>query len=185
MAKKKVAKSVPELDMALEVSNFIDLEDIAIIENRCKLFPVSQDGNGDLDYTVSASTDFSVEQENNVLLVQVQLKFKAKNKNNEDVVLLVAKYIAIYTLKTKKEFSIEQYGHFEDYCSVFHVWPYWREFVQRAIADFRMPPLTLPVFKFGTKLPDEDSLSSKKQIIQKKKKKATKKVAAKKKKTAK
>lgn len=169
MAKKKVTKSIPELDMALEISNSIDIEDIALIENRCKLFPVSRDGDGKYDYTVSALTNFSVENENSILLVQVQIKFKAKNKENEDIVLLEAEYIVVYTLKTNNEYSAEHYNHFANYCSVFHIWPYWREFVQRSISDFRMPPLTLPVFKFGTKLPNEDSLGSKKQVIRKEK----------------
>lgn len=169
MAKKKTTKSIPELDMALEVSNSTELEDIALIESRCKLFPVPQDGNGGYDYDISASTDYNVEQENNSLLVKVRLKFKAKNKHVNDVVLLVAEYIAVYNFKTEKDFSAEQYTRFTDYCSVFHVWPYWREFVQRSIASLRMPPLTLPPFKFGTKLPNEESLISKNQIVQKKK----------------
>ncbi|MBN1123364.1 MAG: protein-export chaperone SecB [Sedimentisphaerales bacterium] len=167
MAKKKTKKSVPELDMALEVSNIIDLKDIALIENRCKLFPVSRSDKGRYNYTVSATTDFAVEDENDILLTQVRMKFKANNAKDENLLLLEATYIAVYSLKTKKEFSSDHYTYFAKYCSVFHIWPYLREFVQRSIAGFGMPPLTLPVYKFGTKLPDEDSLVSKKQIEQK------------------
>ena len=165
MAKKKTVRSRPELDMALEVSNTIELEEIALIENRCRLCPVPQDSKEGYNYTVSASTNYNVDAENDVLLVQIQLNFNAKNENVQDVVLLKAEYIAVYSLKTRNLFSAEKYINFSDYCSVFHVWPYWREFVQRSLADLRLPPLTLPVFKFGFKLPSEGYLASKKQAI--------------------
>lgn len=167
MAKKKLVKSASELDMALEVSNAINIKEITLVESHCKLFPVSRSASGEHNFTISACTDHSVEDSDQILLTQVRLKFKAKNAKDEDLVQLEAAYIAIYSLKAEKTFSSDHYARFADYCSVFHIWPYWREFVQHSIAGFGLPPLTLPVFKFGAKLPKEESQMQKKQIKQK------------------
>jgi preprotein translocase subunit SecB len=165
MAKKKIVKLIPELDMALEVSNAINIKDIVLIENRCKLFGVSRDRNS---FDVSALTGYKVEEEGKILLTEVRLKLKARNSQSEDLAFLEAVYLVVYSLKTEKTFSNDQYVHFADYCSVFHVWPYWREFVQRSIAGMGLPPLTLPVYKFGSKLPKEESLIQKKMLEQSK-----------------
>jgi preprotein translocase subunit SecB len=165
MAKKKNVKLTTELDMALEVSNVIDIKDIILTENRCKLFGVSQDRNS---YDISATTDYKVEEEGKILLTQIRFKFRAKNPQNKDSAFLEAIYLVVYSLKTEKTFSSDRYVHFADYCSVFHVWPYWREFVQRSIASMGLPPLTLPVYKFGSKLPKEESLIQKKMLEQSK-----------------
>lgn len=167
MAKKKLVKSASELDMALEVSNAINIKEITLVESHCKLLPVARNADGEHNFTISACTDYSVEDSGKLLLTQARLKFKARNAEDEDLVQLEAAYIAIYSLKAEKPFSSDHYTHFADYCSVFHIWPYWREFVQRSIAGFSLPPLTLPVFKFGAKLSKEDSQIQKKQIKQK------------------
>jgi hypothetical protein len=124
MAKKKTAQSISQLDTALEVSNNVQLEDIALIQNSCQLYPVPKGKNEGYDYAISASTDYSEDADHNVLLVQVKLNFNAKNENEQNVVLLKAEYIAVYSVKTKREFSAEHYINFSDYCSIFHVWPY-------------------------------------------------------------
>jgi preprotein translocase subunit SecB len=167
MAKKKLVQSATELDMALEISNAINIKDITLVESHCKLFPVARNADSERNFSISACTDHSVEDSDRVLLTQVRLKFKAKNAKEEDLVWLEAAYIAIYSLKAEKPFSSDHYVHFADYCSVFHIWPYWREFVQRSIAGFGLPPLTLPVLKFGAKLPKEESLAQSKRIKQK------------------
>jgi preprotein translocase subunit SecB len=165
---KKEPKTITELDLALEVSDAIDIKDVILVENRCKLFSMSREKN---NYTISALTDYKVEEEGKVLLTQVKFKFKARNLQNADIASLEAVYLVVYSQGTDKTFSSEQYMHFADYCSVFHVWPYWREFVQRAIASMGLPPLTLPVYKFGEKLFKEETLIEKKMLEQSKEEK--------------
>jgi preprotein translocase subunit SecB len=171
MTKKTKVKIVTELDMALEISNVIDIKDIVLTENRCKLFSTSREKNS---YAISALTDFKVEEEGKTLLTQVHFKFKAKNSQNEDIAFLEANYLVVYSMMVEKTFPTDRYIHFADYCSVFHVWPYWREFIQRSIASMGLPPLTLPVYKFGSKLPKEETLIQKKMLEQGKTKKSTK-----------
>ena len=31
--------------------------------------------------------------------------------------------------------------------ALYHVWPYWREYVQSALSRLRLPPLTIPMFR--------------------------------------
>lgn len=153
--------------MALEVSSVIDLKDIVLTESHCKLLGVSSSPSGN-SYDISATTDYEVKEKEKILLTQVRLKFKAKSPQNEGLAFLEAVYLVVYSLKAEKTFSNDQYIHFADYCSVFHVWPYWREFVQRSIAGMGLSPLTLPVYKFGTKLLKEESLIQKKMLEQSK-----------------
>jgi preprotein translocase subunit SecB len=165
MAKKKDTKSITELDMALEVSNTIDIKDILLTESHCKLFGIAS-SPGEHSYDISATTNYEVREKDKILLTQTHLKFRAKNPKNEKLGFLEAVYLVVYSLKTEKSFSDDRYIHFADYCSVFHVWPYWREFVQRSIAGMGLPPLTLPVYKFGSKLSKEESLIQKKMLEQ-------------------
>jgi hypothetical protein len=167
MAKKKNVKPTTALDMALEVSNVIDIKDVVVTESHCKLLGVSSSPSGN-SYDISAITDYEVKEKDKILLTQVRLKFRAKSPQNEGLAFLEAVYLVVYSLKTEKTFSNDRYIHFADYCSVFHVWPYWREFVQRSIAGMGLSPLTLPVHKFGIKLPKEESLIQKKMLEQSK-----------------
>lgn len=156
-----MSRTVPELDMAIEVSNAMDIRDITMIENRCKRFAVSNEKNS---YEIFAVTEYEQEKDSNDLLVLVRFKFMAHNSKNENLALLEAVYLAFYASKAEKPFTDNHYTCFAEYCSIFHVWPYWREFVQRSIASLGMPPLTLPVYKFGSKLPKEQGLIQEKQI---------------------
>jgi preprotein translocase subunit SecB len=168
MAQRKKEKPVSELDLALAVSDVIDIKEVIFTESHCKLFGISREPKGTNSFDVYASTEYSVTDDDKILLTMVRFKFKAKNSNNEDFVLLEAVYVVAYSLKTDKQFSDVHYKTFSDYCSVFHVWPYWREFVQRSLANFGLPPLTLQVYKFGSKLPKEELFIPKKISKQKK-----------------
>ncbi len=153
--KKKKEKTASELDMALALSDAVEIKEVIFTESHCKLFGVDRDAEEKKNVELFASTEYSEENEGKILLTRVRFKFIAKNKKDETVVLLEAVYIVVYSVNKKGNFADSHYSSFSEYCSVFHLWPYWREFVQRSIANFGLPPLTLPVFKFGSKLPKE------------------------------
>lgn len=59
---------------------------------------------------------------------------------------LVATFIADYECnEVGKMPTKEAVGEFLQHNAVFHVWPYWREYVQSTFARAQLPPITLPM----------------------------------------
>lgn len=61
---------------------------------------------------------------------------------------LIATYVAEYDLDEGKDVATEAVNEFLKHNAVYHVWSYWREYVQSTFARALLPPVTLPMMVF-------------------------------------
>ena len=107
------------------------------------------------DVTLSASTKFlrpTAEREGEGFATKTTIIFKIARKLPDDappqpVAIIRAALGAEYVLKTDSpEFSDDELKDYALCYCPFHVWGYWREFVQSSLARLDLPQFTIPLF---------------------------------------
>ena len=143
-----------DVEKALEVSACIELDQIRIVACSAELYSIPQGEKTCCQRY--ASTEVSLAADRKLLLSFINFRLQASCGNEMKVAQVTAKYLADYRLNEHKglEFTEKQFAAFAKYNGVFNAWPYWREFVQSMTARLNLPPLTLPVFRFGNTLPE-------------------------------
>ena len=172
------------LELALEVSDRVELSDIHLI--RCVSDLLSFPTETDNECEVTGHADANVDQDNNTIFVVVHFNLHTANNNGEELAKISADFLLIYKAKSLDGLSKSNYDAFASYNGVFNAWPYWREFVNNMTARLKLPPLTLQVYCYGSELTTESSLlariqeksptkkvTSEKKTVQKTKKKAS------------
>lgn len=85
------------------------------------------------------------------LACRTTLVFEIKSKDDTSgaertVVILRAGVEAAYGFKDAQTFTDEELNDFALCYCPFHVWGYWREYVQSSLARLEYPPFTMPLF---------------------------------------
>lgn len=93
------------------------------------------------------------------LVDQRQLKALEENPDIADEALYLettATFSAHYRLKDGADESslVDAFGEFGRHNVGYHVWPYWREYVQATCARIGIPPIPIPMYQISPK-PDE------------------------------
>lgn len=66
---------------------------------------------------------------------------------------LLATYLAEYDLEEGKDVAPDAANEFLQHNAVYHVWTYWREYVQSTFARAMLPHVTLPMMVFTSQEP--------------------------------
>jgi preprotein translocase subunit SecB len=176
MMSKKTDTAVNGFDRALSVieKSHPELEQVRFIGCHSEITGTPDNENA---YEVTATTECQVEEKEKELFVVVHLHWASKNSKDDLLSKISADYFLAYQLDDIKGLTEEHYKLFSDFSGVYHVWPFWREFVQSMTARMQLPPLTLEVLRFGTLLPEESSIGvgKEKTVKKKKRKRAVKK----------
>jgi len=184
MAKKNITKTENKLnfraimDMAVQVSDRVQLEDVRLLGCNCELQSLS--GEGEKSFEVTRTTDFSVDPETSMIFVVVHFVLDAVKDRKQNLAKIKADMLLVYKIRDIEGLTDQHFRSFADQNAVFNAWPYWREFIQNMTTRMQLPPLTLPVHRFGMSLSEKSSISRKKKakkVISKRAPKATKKTA--------
>jgi hypothetical protein len=73
---------------------------------------------------------------------------------------LVATFVAEYDLEEGKNVATEAVNEFLKHNAVYHVWSFWREYVQSTFARALLPPVTLPMMVFTKPSPGQEAKPS-------------------------
>lgn len=93
------------------------------------------------------------------LVDQRQLKTLEENPDIADEALyleITATFSSHYRLKDGADENslVDAFGEFGRHNVGYHVWPYWREYVQSTCARIGIPPIPIPMYQISPK-PDE------------------------------
>jgi hypothetical protein len=85
-------------------------------------------------------------------------------KSGLRLLLVECTWEADYLLAEGYQPAPETISAFKDGNAIFNCWPYFREFVQSAVARMNLPPLTLPLLRLLPKRPAREQPGSRQQI---------------------
>jgi len=162
---KDVAKQEGRLDiegimrMAVQVSDRVQLEDVRLV--GCNSTMVSFPEKGPNNFEVTASTEFTVDKEKSVIFVLVHFGLNAVKSKGEPLAKIRADMLLGYNINNFEGLTDAHFKCFAEQNAIFNAWPYWREFIQSMTTRMQLPPLILPVHRFGTKLPEKRTLKGK------------------------
>ena len=97
-----------------------------------------------------------------------EAKVKAPADNSEPSgdakvkALIEVTYVAKYRVNEGAELEQEAIDEFATKNAIYHVWPYWREYLSTTLARAHLPPFTLPMFvlrKAASEVPSQASLT--------------------------
>lgn len=172
---KDVAVAKSDMNMALMISDRVQLKHVRVLECSAKLLKFPSDG--EMQYEVTASTRFQLDREDDSLFVFVTMALHSAMQDGGELAKITSEFLLVYKLDKWDGLTDENFVHFANHNGVFNAWSYWREMVQSMISRLQLPPLTLPTHRFGVVLPSEPTIPKKKTA---KRKKVTSKAAMKK-----
>jgi hypothetical protein len=167
--------SESDLQLAIRVSDRIELENVRLMSCHCKHERFV--GHGKMSYDIERSTKSVLEAKEKRIFVLADFKleiFEAASKTKGSCVRIEATFLLAYQVGHPEELTpgcVEQFGKFN---GIYNAWPYWREFVQNTIARMSLPPLTIPVFRLVAPPKEAPQKASKRKAAKKTGKKAAK-----------
>jgi len=175
--KKKTVKKPDIFELAVIVSERVQIKEVRLINCTCTQTPLASRGPQALDFK-----DFNVravQEDKKYILVFPSFRLEAKpeeEKSEKPSIAIEAEFLLIYELdncEDIKQDSIEAFGRVN---GIYNAWPYWREFVQSTIARMGLPNLTIPVFRLvAPQNKDNKQIKASSKKVQKKKKVSKKK----------
>lgn len=142
------AKSKSDYNMAIAVSDRVELEHVRLMHCNCDQTPIPSDG--DLGFEIEHSVE--VETKANHVLVFATFIFKAFRDNEKSCDVFASietTFLLSYSADTLEGLEADNFREFGEINGIYNAWPYWREFVQNTIVRMGLPTLTLPVFRLS------------------------------------
>ena len=173
MAKKKVARrSAGDRNRIRQIIETIELVDIRLVRCGCAQMLKDDELPDNLETSLEVKGQFDKKSSMFLMLHGMRLvgTYESKSANTSPPLAIEAVFGARYELMGKAQISDKDLEAFGRTVSMFHVWPYWREFVRDVTARMGLPPLTMPIFRipgFGAKA---NPASATKKLPRKKKK---------------
>ncbi|MBN2377350.1 MAG: hypothetical protein JXD22_13185 [Sedimentisphaerales bacterium] len=178
-SKKKKKTEENPFELALPVSDKVEIFEVRLIECECKQTPLADQGKQVLDYKYSVKAELDKERSQILLLPEFKMTAKPEKSAADKLSLSIqAKFLLAYTIDSTAIFTKKNIDAFGQINGIYNAWPYWREFVQATIARMGLPKLVIPVFRFRheERTEEEKPKQSKKTAVKRKAKKKVVKV---------
>lgn len=133
-----------------KILDSINLENIALVDSSFKVKDCEENG-GNINLKFNDSYSFLDKQDYICFYSSFKLigSFEG-NPESQELFVMKAKYEIRYSKKDKKvDISTDFFQVFKEISLPMFTWPYFREFIQNTLVRACIPPVTLPVRKFG------------------------------------
>lgn len=156
-----VLKTKSEYDLAIAVSDKVELTDVRLISCDCQQRPMDRDRILVFDIAQEVEVKSHSDSEESYVIASVTFHFKAfgEDADNEDeCVKMDATFMLLYKATTLEGLQEENFRQFGELNAIYNAWPYWREFIQAMVGRMELPSLTIPVFRLSrpTKTPSQE-----------------------------
>ena len=144
--KKSLTKK--DFDLAIQVSDQIDLEDVRLMGCDCQQIRLV--GVGQKSFKIEHKTDSGMDEGTNRIFVRAHFVLETNEIGTTDkdpFAIIKATFLLIYKTDSLKGITNKAVEHFGNINGIYNAWPYWREFVQNTIVRMNLPPLIIPVFR--------------------------------------
>ena len=177
-SKKKKKSEENPFELAIPVSDRVEIFEVRLIECDCKQTPLADQGKQLLDYSYSVKAELDKEHSRILILPEFKMTAKPEKSAGDELSLSIrAKFLLAYKIDDTAKIIKRNIDAFGQINGLYNAWPYWREFVQATIARMGLPKLVIPVFRFRheEKTEEKKPKRSKKTAVKRKaKKKAVK-----------
>ncbi len=153
MAKKKNTQKstkATEFDLAIKVSDRVELESIRQLEGVFRLEDLNSEGKK--YFTVVPETKVKVDKKNNKIFCFVGFSintFFEHKQEQKKLACFESRYVLVYNIKSVEGLTAKNFDAFVKFNGVFNAWPYLREFMQTSTSRLSLPPLILPTYRYG------------------------------------
>ncbi len=132
------------LELAVEVAEGVEIRDVMFLRFAAEHHPeVCRDA-----MYLHQEVEAEGARRDGGIRVEVRCRLEAVAEDQERPGVTVSADIRLeYDCEDAERFSERHLRAFAETNGVYNAWPYWREFVQNAVARMQLPPLVLPVFR--------------------------------------
>ena len=144
-----------DLDLAIQVSDRVQLETVRLMSCDCKQTYLV--GGGQKSFKTERTTESSVDEGTNRVFVLASFTlttFETGTNDEKPFAVIKAVFLLVYQADSLLGITKNSVDLFGQTNGIYNAWPYWREYVQNTIVRMGLPPLTIPVFRlFNPKQP--------------------------------
>lgn len=143
-SEQNAASPGASLELAVEVAEGVEIRDVRFFQFAAEHRPeLCQDA-----MCLHPEVEAEGGQRDGYIWVEVRFGLQAIAEEQERPGVTVSAVIRLeYDCADAERFSERHLYAFAETNGVYNAWPYWREFVQNAVARMQLPPLVLPVFR--------------------------------------
>ncbi len=168
MAKKRNQANVDmpleagdRVTMAEKVAAFVEIVDVRLLETQAHVALSRETLPTVVHQSYSTRVVTRDDRKDIAVIVELVLRASYSGKDPEassaepcqegevPPIEIEAAYLLRYQLEGLRDFSPAEITAFGELNGPYNVWPYWREYVYTMLSRMGLPPLTLPVFRFG------------------------------------
>lgn len=147
-----------------KVAAAVEIEDVRFISFGASFIPEAVEDHA-LTVHFNVKTKTAADSDRNRIFVFVDFALEAtdeaKKASDVKAVVASARIRIEYKVSSSKEFDQRELDSFGQMNGVYNAWPYWREYVQSAIARMQLPTLIVPVFRVAGHRPKQLSKDEK------------------------
>jgi preprotein translocase subunit SecB len=156
MAKRKLVGNPVEHSRVRQIIENLEVIDIRLMRCDCAQMFKEEELPDSLETGLEVQGQFDKKQGAILMLHGMRMvgSYQSKPSEKRPPLLIEVVFGARYQLDGKHQVTDRDLEAFGRTVSMFHVWPYWREFVRDITARMGLPPLTVPIFRIpgvGTK----------------------------------
>jgi hypothetical protein len=136
------------LAMAVEIAKRVQIRNVRCVEFKGRV--VQQDKLMPLTVTYRVAAQTRVDSANSTIIVRANFVMEAKPEGLKEASAVVEASASLdleYVFPDVGSLDEETIQNFGRINGVYNAWPYWREYVQNAVARMGLPPLVVPVYR--------------------------------------
>lgn len=145
-ARTGTSRAPSKIDLAGLVSERVQIRDVHLVESSARRQSSRGPGPNRLDVTIGVSTELHPEENRIVVHAKLSLVGRLENEQTREERLRIEVLNDLaYGVHSTEGLGKEHLAAFGELNGVYHIWPYWREYVQSTCARMGFPTLTMPV----------------------------------------
>ena len=154
----KPAPTPPRMDLALQVSDRVQIQDVRLTGCNCRVDPRAFAPPHPPRFKASFAREASTQVGPDLARIAVLVRFRfsaireAEEKHGP-CVHIEAMFLVTYAAEGLTELGPEHFNSFGAINGVFNAWPYWRELLHNLTLRMGLPAFVLPVLRIGSPKP--------------------------------
>jgi len=151
----KSVPAPPRMDLAIAVSDRVQIQDVRLIRCNCRIEPVALAPPLPASFrpTLAHETSTQIGPDRMRIAVLVHFRFSAIREGRENdgpCVDMESTFLVSYGAGNLTGLGEENFRSFGALNGLFNAWPYWRELLHNLTLRMGLPAFVLPVLRIGS-----------------------------------
>jgi hypothetical protein len=165
MTEPKMVGVTPRMELAVQVSDRVQIQDVRLVRCNCQMQPAALALPAPMRFRWSFAHNASTQAkpDGTHIAVLARFRFSANREGStgdQPSIAIEATFLLTYAASSMNGLGEEHLRSFGTFNGVFNAWPYWRELLQSITSRMGLPGLVVPVFRLGSAGPQASAMTA-------------------------